>query len=74
MYAPESLLHEENQFDRTPMRAQKFVTDLVYSDKVIALPISSWMADGFYITAVALRNKYPHTTQVDLQKDLFHIQ
>ena len=50
------------------MHTEKFVSDLVYGDKVIAYPESSWISDNHYVTAVQLRNKYPHSAHIDIRK------
>lgn len=67
IYSPEQL---RKQYVRAPMRTQRFVSDLVYGDKVIAHPISSWMAGIYHVTAIALQNKYPISTKIDLKKDI----
>ncbi|MEO8964693.1 MAG: TIGR03749 family integrating conjugative element protein [Gammaproteobacteria bacterium] len=69
-YAPTRLIQNSSIFTRAPMHTEKFVSDLVYGDKVIAYPESSWISNNHYVTAVLLRNKYPHKTHVDIQKDL----
>lgn len=69
-YAPESLLKDSALYARAPMHTQKFVSDLVYGDKVIAFPLSSWRCGKFYITNIELRNKYLHTTNINIRKDL----
>jgi integrating conjugative element protein (TIGR03749 family) len=70
MYAPKRLLVRNINYSRAPMHTQRFVSDLVYGDKVIAYPISSWVFNNTYVTAVFLRNKYPHKTYIDVSKDL----
>ena len=69
-YAPERLIQNAQTFPRTPMHTEKFVSDLVYGDKVIAYPISSWVSGNYYVTAISLRNKYSHETDIDIRKDL----
>lgn len=69
VYAPKRLLPKEH-FSRTPMHADKFISDLVYGDKVIAYPEASWFSNGHYVTAVLLRNKYPVNTSINIKKDL----
>jgi len=70
IYAPERFIPHSLAFARAPMHTEKFVSDLVYGDKVIAYPESSWVAGNHYITAILLRNKYPHRTHIDIRKDL----
>jgi integrating conjugative element protein (TIGR03749 family) len=70
VYAPVRLLKEMPRYVRAPMNTEPFVTDLVYGDKVIAHPTASWRMGDRIVTVVFLRNKYPHTTKIDLQQDL----
>lgn len=70
LYAPERLLTQDTNFTRTPMHTEFWLPDLVYGDKVLAHPEASWQADGLYITAIELRNKYPHVTRLNLAHDL----
>ncbi len=70
VYAPERLIQNAHAFARAPMHTEKFVSDLVYGDKVIAYPESAWVAGNTYVTAILLRNKYPHRTHIDIRKDL----
>jgi hypothetical protein len=37
---------------------------------VLAHPSASWSKGDWYITVVALRNKYSHNTKLDLSRDL----
>jgi integrating conjugative element protein (TIGR03749 family) len=70
VYAPERLIKNESHYTRAPMHTEKFVSDLIYGDKVIAYPESSWVSGYHYVTAVLLRNKYPHQSHIDLSKDI----
>ncbi len=70
VYAPKRLLQNESNYTRAAMHTEKFVSDLVYGDKVIAHPEISWVSGNHYITVVLLRNKYAHKTSVDVSKDL----
>ncbi len=70
VYAPERFISHSSIFTRAPMHTEKFVSDLVYGDKVIAYPEGSWVAGNHYVTAILLRNKYPHRTHIDIRKDL----
>jgi integrating conjugative element protein (TIGR03749 family) len=70
VYAPKRLLMPESSYTRAAMHTEKFVSDLVYGDKVIAHPEISWMSGNHYITVVLLRNKYTHKTSIDVAKDL----
>jgi hypothetical protein len=69
-YAPDRLIENTSEFSRIPMRTNKFISGLVYGDKVIAFPQASWMAGSHYVTIVLLRNKYAHPTDIDITKDL----
>ncbi|HVV67997.1 MAG TPA: TIGR03749 family integrating conjugative element protein [Gammaproteobacteria bacterium] len=62
LYAPQRLINQDLEFTRTPMHTTSWVTDLVYGDKVLAHPEASWLLNGLYVTAIELRNKYPHDT------------
>jgi integrating conjugative element protein (TIGR03749 family) len=85
LYAPQRLLNQSSNFShfssfsrfsrfsnfsRTPMHTEAWISDLVYGDKVLAHPEVSWMSGDVYVTAIELRNKYPHTTTLNLQQDL----
>jgi integrating conjugative element protein (TIGR03749 family) len=70
LYAPKRLLNHSADFVRTPMHTQQWVPDLVYGDKVLARPQVSWISGDLYVTAVELRNKYAHTSTLNLQHDL----
>jgi len=70
VYAPERISKNAPQYPRAPMHTQKFVSWLVYGDKVIAFPQGSWMVGKYYVTAIFLRNKYQHVTRIDLRNDL----
>jgi integrating conjugative element protein (TIGR03749 family) len=70
VYAPKRLVQNESNYTRAAMHTEKFVSDLVYGDKVIAHPEISWVSGNHYITVVLLRNKYAHKTSVDVSKDL----
>lgn len=70
LFAPSRLLSNTQGFARTPMHTQTWVSNLVYGDKVLAHPQVSWIQGTMYITAVELRNKYPHATTLNLSRDL----
>jgi integrating conjugative element protein (TIGR03749 family) len=70
VYAPARLLKHTAHYARAAMHTERFVNDLVYGDKVIAHPEASWMAGNRYVTVVSLQNKYPHTTHIDVRKDI----
>lgn len=70
LYAPLRLLQDAPFYTRAAMHTEQFVSNLVYGDKVIAHPIASWMAGNHYVTAIALQNKYPHRTHIDIRKDI----
>lgn len=69
-YAPQRLLSAGSNFTRTPMFSQFWTPELVYGDKVLVHPQASWQREGLYITAVELRNKYPHSTSLKLSHDI----
>lgn len=69
-YAPERLIQHTALYNRAPMHTEKFVSDLIFGDKVIAYPESSWSAGNYYVTAVYLRNKYPHQTDIHIKTDI----
>lgn len=70
LYAPERLLSNPVGISRAPMHTDNMVATLVYGDKVYAHPAVSWVYNDTYITAVELRNKYPHTTSININRDL----
>jgi integrating conjugative element protein (TIGR03749 family) len=70
IYAPKRLLNNDLYFQRAPMKTQRFLSYLIYGDKVIAHPISSWSAGQKFVTAILLRNKYRHETKINVSKDL----
>ncbi len=70
LYAPSRLLTSDPGFTRTPMHSTFWTPELLYGDKVLAHPQASWQADGLFVTAVELRNKYPHLTTLSLSHDL----
>jgi integrating conjugative element protein (TIGR03749 family) len=69
-YASERLTKNTSEFSRAPMHTKKFISGLLYGDKVTAFPQASWMAGNHYVTIVLLRNKYSHPTHIDISKDL----
>jgi integrating conjugative element protein (TIGR03749 family) len=70
LFAPVRLLENPLNISRAPMHTTYFVSSLVNGDKVIAHPIASWVYQNTYVTAIELRNKYPHPTSIDIPKDL----
>jgi hypothetical protein len=52
------------------MHSEQWVADLIYGDAVLAHPHVSWVSGGVYVTAVELRNKYPHPTTLHIERDL----
>lgn len=70
LYAPERLLSNPLGIMRAPMHTQKFLSNLIYGDKVVAHPVVSWVYNTTYITAIELRNKYPLPTRINLERDL----
>jgi len=70
LYAPERLIDHSQAITRAPMHTDNFVSTLVYGDKVYAHPAASWQYNNKYITAVELRNKYPHPTAINIGRDL----
>ena len=69
-YAPERLIKNAVIYSRAPMHTEKFISDLILGDKVIAYPEGSWVAGNYYVTAIYLRNKYPHKTQIQIPTDI----
>ncbi len=70
LYAPAQIQESFTVYNRVSMHAEQFVPDLVYGDKVISHPVGSWIAGNRYVTAIALQNKYPYTTHIDIRNDL----
>ena len=70
LYAPTRLLNNPLGISRAPMQTDNFQSSLVYGDKVIAHPLASWSLNHWYITAVSLRNQYPHATNIRLPYDI----
>lgn len=69
-YASDKIIENNIIYTRAPMHTQKFVSGLVYGDKVIAFPIASWMSGNRYVTALVLRNKYSHVSRIDVRREL----
>jgi len=55
---------------RAPMHTSYLVSNLIYGDKVFAHPIASWTYQNNTVTAIELRNKYPHETRINLGRDI----
>ncbi len=70
LYAPNYLLSNHFDFNRSPMHTGFWISGLFYSDAVFAHPLASWIRDDTVITAVELRNPSPHLTTLDLTHDL----
>jgi integrating conjugative element protein (TIGR03749 family) len=70
VYAPERLIQKSLSYTRAPMHTEKFISDLVYGDKVISHPEGSWVSGNYYVTAVLLRNKYQHKTHINIHRDI----
>jgi integrating conjugative element protein (TIGR03749 family) len=70
VYAPERLIQNKAAFRRAPMHTQHFVSGLFYGDSVFAYPKAAWVTGHTYVTALIIRNKYPHSLHIDLGKDL----
>jgi integrating conjugative element protein (TIGR03749 family) len=70
VYAPPRLIQNLSDFTRAAMHTERFVSGLVYGDKVIAYPESAWTSGNHYVTAILLRNKYSHRTHIDVRQDL----
>ena len=70
LYAPAYLLSNNFDFIRSPMHTEFWISGLFYSDAVFAHPLASWIRGDTVITAVELRNPYPHLTTLDLTHDL----
>lgn len=70
LYAPTKFLEYLMPYLRVPMHTEVFTSNLIYGDKVIAHPIASWNAGNYYVTAIALQNKYEYPTYINIRKDL----
>lgn len=70
LYAPTRLLTNPLGINRASMQTDKLQTHLVYGDKVIAHPLASWTLNNLYITAISLRNQYPHTATIHIPQDI----
>lgn len=70
LYAPAYLLSNNFDFNRSPMHTGFWISGLFYSDAVFAHPLASWSRGNTVITAIELRNPYPHLTTLDLAHDL----
>lgn len=70
LYAPSYLLSNQTEFFRSPLHSPFWVSGLFYSDAVFAHPLASWAKANLVITAVELRNPYPHRTALDITRDL----
>jgi len=70
LYAPSYLLSNDVDFMRAPMHTSFWISGLFTSDSVFVHPIASWMHAELFITALALRNPYPHPASLDLAHDL----
>jgi len=70
LFAPKRLLVNSDNIVRTPMHTQYFVQNLVYGDKVYSHPIASWEMNNTYVTAIEIRNKYPHDTVIHINHDI----
>lgn len=55
LYAPKRLLTQPNWIVRTPMHTDRFVS-LYRGDVVSSMPLASWRAGDYYVTAVLLRS------------------
>lgn len=70
LYTPERLLNNPLGIVRAPMHTDSMLSTLIYGDKVYAHPVASWTYKDMYVTAVELRNKYPHATYININKDV----
>jgi integrating conjugative element protein (TIGR03749 family) len=70
VYAPSRLIQHTSAFRRAPMHTPHFVSGLFYGDSVFAYPAGSWVAGNQYVTAIVVRNKYPHSLHIHLSQDL----
>lgn len=59
LYSPKRLLTQPNWIYRVPMRTNRFVP-LYRGGVVSAMPLASWQAGDYYITAVLIRNVLQH--------------
>lgn len=70
LYAPTRLLTNPLGISRASMKTDNLQSNLVYGDKVIAHPLASWTLNNLYITAISLRNQYPHPTMLHVPQDI----
>lgn len=70
LYAPRSILSDNYDYIRTPLHSPFWITGLFYSQSVWVHPIASWAKDDLTITALELRNPYPHQANIDITRDL----
>ncbi len=70
LYAPTRFLKNPLGMTRSAMQTDSLQSSLVYGDKMIAHPLASWSLNHVYITAVSLRNQYPHATSIRVPQDL----
>jgi len=67
LYSPKRLLENDfinrNAINRTPMYTTNSI-DLVYREKVIAMPLISWRGGDLYVTAVLLKNLLKHRVRL----------
>jgi integrating conjugative element protein (TIGR03749 family) len=70
LYAPTRLLSNPLSIHRVSMQTDDLQSTLIYGDKVIAHPLASWSLNNLYITAVSLRNQYPHPATLHVPQDI----
>lgn len=70
LYAPTRLLNNPLGIARASMQTDKLQSSLIYGDKVIAHPLASWTLNNLYITAISLRNQYPHPETIRIPQDI----
>ncbi len=70
LFAPARLVSNPLSITRAPMNTVAMTSNLIYGDKVFAHPEISWEYQGTYVTAVELRNKYAHPTNINIANDL----
>lgn len=70
LYAPIRLFKNPLGISRTAMKTDSLQSSIIYGDQVIAHPIASWLLNNVYVTAISLRNKYPHDSRIKVPQDL----
>ncbi len=68
--SPKQFINNSLGITRAPMHTSFLVSNLTYGGKIFAHPIASWTYQNNIVTAIELRNKYPHQTGINLSRDI----